>query len=112
MLDTLYDSRRFRTLSVLDGGNRQALGIEVATSIPSQRAIRMMNQLIELHGRPKALRLDDGTELTSYALAEWELTLRLEGVSLALRYLLSPASERREQRQDQHELAPESAGGL
>jgi putative transposase len=35
MHDTLYDSRRFRTLNVLDDGNRQALGIEVATSIPA-----------------------------------------------------------------------------
>jgi len=71
MHDTLYDGRRFRTLNVLDDGNRQALGIEVATSIPSQRAIRVMNQLIELHGKPDALRLDNGTELTSHAFVEW-----------------------------------------
>jgi putative transposase len=71
MHDALYDGRRFRTLNVLDDGNRQALGIEVATSIPSQRAIRVMNQLIELHGRPEALRLDNGTELTSHAFVDW-----------------------------------------
>ena len=69
--DALYDGRRFRTLNVLDDGNRQALGIEVATSIPSLRAIRVMNQLIELHGRPKALRLDNGSELTSHAFTDW-----------------------------------------
>ena len=50
--DELYDGRRFRTLNVLDDGNREALGIEVATSIPSRRAIRFMDQLIELHGSP------------------------------------------------------------
>ena len=71
MRDTLYDSRRFRTLNVLDDGNRQALGIEVATSIPSLRAIRVMNQLIELHRKPEALRLDNGTELTSHAFVDW-----------------------------------------
>jgi putative transposase len=71
MHDALYDGRRFRTLNVLDDGNRQALGIEIATSIPSQRAIRVMNQLIELHGRPEALRLDNGTELTSHAFVDW-----------------------------------------
>ena len=69
--DALYDGRRFRTLNVLDDGNRQALGIEVATSIPSLRAIRVMNQLIELHGRPRALRLDNGSELTSHAFTDW-----------------------------------------
>jgi putative transposase len=80
MHDTLYDSRRFRTLNVLDDGNRQALGIEVGTSIPSQRAIRVMEQLIELHGKPAALRLDNGTELTSHAFVDWakerEIALR------------------------------------
>jgi putative transposase len=65
--DALYDGRRFRTLNVLDDGNREGLGIEVATSIPSQRAIRVMEQLIELHGKPDALRLDTGSELTSHA---------------------------------------------
>ncbi len=71
MHDTLYDSRRFRTLNALDDGNRQGLGIEVATSIPSQRAIRVMKQLIELHGKPEAMRLDNGTELTSHAFVDW-----------------------------------------
>ena len=47
MHDTLYDGRRLRTLNVLDDGNRQALGIEITSSIPSQRAIRVTNQLIE-----------------------------------------------------------------
>ena len=34
MSDALYDSRRFRTLNVLDEGNREALVVEVATSLP------------------------------------------------------------------------------
>ena len=71
MHDALYDGRRFRTLNVLDDGNREGLGIEVATSIPSQRAIRFMEQLIELHGKPDALRLDNGSELTSHVFVDW-----------------------------------------
>lgn len=71
MHDALYDGQRFRTSNVLDDGNRQALGIGVATSILSQRANRVMNQLIELHGRPATLRLDNGSELTSHALVDW-----------------------------------------
>jgi putative transposase len=43
------------------------LGIEVAHSIPSLRVIRVMEQLIELHGKPRALRLDNGPELTAIA---------------------------------------------
>jgi putative transposase len=58
MADTLYGRRAFRTLNVIDEGNREVLGIEVATSIPSLRVIRVTEQLIELHGKPKAIRMD------------------------------------------------------
>ena len=71
MADALYGGRAFRTFNVIDEGNRQVLGIEVATSIPSLRVIRVMEQLIELHGKPAALRLDNGSELTSIAFTEW-----------------------------------------
>ena len=33
----LYNGRRFRTLNVLDEGNREGLAIEVGTSIPAPR---------------------------------------------------------------------------
>ena len=71
MADALYGGRAFRTLNLIDEGNRQVLGIEVAHSIPSLRVIRVMEQLIELHGKPRALRLDNGPELTSVAFTEW-----------------------------------------
>jgi hypothetical protein len=47
MADALYGGRAFRTLNLIDEGNRQVLGIEVAHSIPSLRVIRVMEQLIE-----------------------------------------------------------------
>jgi putative transposase len=77
MHDTLYDSRR---LHAERARRRQSpgLGIEVATSIPSQRAIRVMKQLIELYGKPKALRLDNGTELTSHAFVDWAKEQEIE----------------------------------
>jgi putative transposase len=71
MADALYGWRPFRTLNVMDEGNREALDIEVATSIPARRVIRVMQRLIELFGKPKALRLDNGSELTSTAFTDW-----------------------------------------
>jgi putative transposase len=71
MHDALYGGRRFRTLNVLDEGNREGLAIEVGTSIPATRVIRILGQLIALYGRPDRLRLDNGPELTSQALTEW-----------------------------------------
>ncbi len=68
-LDPAVDHERVRGL--IDEGNRQVLGIEVAHSIPSLRVIRVVEQLIEMHGKPKALRLDNGPELTAIAFTEW-----------------------------------------
>lgn len=78
MADTLYSRRSFRTFNVIDEGNREVLGIEVAHSIPSLRVIRVMEQLIELYGKPQALRLDNGSELTSIAFTEWCSEQRIE----------------------------------
>jgi putative transposase len=78
MADTLYGGRVYRTLNFIDGGNRQVLGIEISTSIPSLRVIRVMEQLIEMHGKPNALRLDNGPELTSVAFTEWCASRNIE----------------------------------
>jgi putative transposase len=71
MSDTLYDGRRFRTLNVLDEGNREALAVEVATSLPGARVVSVLEQLVAIHGAPRALRCDNGPELVSEALREW-----------------------------------------
>jgi putative transposase len=65
MHDALYGGRRFRTFNVLDEANREALAIEVGVSIPAARVIRVLEQLIEVCGRPAAFRLDNGPELTA-----------------------------------------------
>ena len=71
MQDALYGGRPFRTLNVLDEANREALAIEIGVSIPAARVIRVLEQLVILHGKPQALRLDNGPELTSQVFAEW-----------------------------------------
>ena len=80
MFDSLYSGRAVRTLNVLDEANRGALGIDVATSIPAGRVIRFLEQLIEIHGHPEAIRCDNGPELTSFAFTQWckdnSITLR------------------------------------
>jgi putative transposase len=71
MHDALHDGRRFRTLNVIDEANREALAIEIGTSIPSGRLIRTMDRLIEWYGHPGAIRLDNGPEMTSHDFVEW-----------------------------------------
>lgn len=71
MADALWSGRRFRTFNVLDEFNREALRIEVDTSLPAARVVRALNELIELRGKPRRLRLDNGPELVSQILAQW-----------------------------------------
>ncbi len=71
MRDTLYDGRVFRTLNVLDQGNRECLAIEVGLSLPSRRVIALLEQLIALHGAPTALRMDNGPEFLALRLSDW-----------------------------------------
>ena len=71
MADALYGGRKFRTLNVLDEGNREALAIEVACAIPSVRVIRVLEELVALYGAPAALRMDNGPELTSEVFLAW-----------------------------------------
>ena len=71
MRDTLYSGRVFRTLNVIDEANRGALGIDVAVSIPATRVTSFLAQMIDLHGRPSAIRCDNGPELTSQTFTDW-----------------------------------------
>ncbi len=71
MTDTLYDGRRFRTVNVIDEGNREALAIEVSPSLPSVRVMAVLDELIAQHGTPRAIRCDNGPEFTSSTLDTW-----------------------------------------
>jgi putative transposase len=71
MHDTLYCGKRLRSLNVIDEGKRECLAIEVDTSLPAERIIRVLEQLKEQRGLPEQIRLDDGPELISDAFATW-----------------------------------------
>lgn len=71
MADRLEDGRQFRLLNVLDDFNREGLGIEVDFSLPAERVIRSLNQIIEWRGKPMAIRVDNGPEYVSGKLMEW-----------------------------------------
>ncbi|WP_187147107.1 IS3 family transposase [Psychrobacter arcticus] len=73
MHDALTDGRAFRLFNVIDDYNREALTVEIDFSLPAQRVIRSLNQLIECRGRPDQLRCDNGPEYISNALKDWAL---------------------------------------
>lgn len=71
MSDALMSGQKFRTFNVLDDFNREALAIEIDTSLPAARVVRVLEQVSAWRGYPARLRLDNGPELISVALADW-----------------------------------------
>jgi putative transposase len=71
MHDSLEDGRAYRLFNVIDDFNREGLGIEVEFSLPAQRVIRSLDQLIEWRGKPRTIRCDNGPEYCSAELNEW-----------------------------------------
>jgi putative transposase len=69
--DELASGRKFRTLNLMDGYTREALAIEVDTSLPGLRVVRVLERLREMHGTPTAIQVDNGTEFTSRAVDQW-----------------------------------------
>lgn len=71
MSDSLVDGRKFRLFNVIDDFNRESLAIEVDTSLPSLRVIRVLEKLIAQRGAPANIRCDNGPEFISHKLEEW-----------------------------------------
>jgi putative transposase len=71
MSDSLVDGRRFRLLNIIDDYNRESLWIEVDTSLPSLRVIRVLERLLEMRGKPNRIRVDNGPEFVSDRLQLW-----------------------------------------
>ena len=71
MSDTLNGGRRFRTVNVLDEGVREGLAIEIDTSLPAERVVRVLEQVVSWRGQPQALRLDNGPELIAERFMTW-----------------------------------------
>lgn len=71
MTDRLTDGRKFRLLNIIDDFNRESLAIEVNTSLPSLRVIRVLERLVSQRGKPANIRCDNGPEFISHKLEEW-----------------------------------------
>lgn len=71
MHDQLSNGRGIRLFNVIDDFNREALGIDVDFSLPSERVIRSLGQIISWRGSPSVIRCDNGPEYISAALQSW-----------------------------------------
>ncbi len=68
--DALASGRRIRLLTVVDLCTREALAIEVDTSLPGERVVRVLERIAQTRGRPTQVVLDNGPELTGKAVGQ------------------------------------------
>lgn len=47
------------------------IDIEIDASLPAARIIRALNELVEVRGAPRPIRMDNGPEFVAHALAQW-----------------------------------------
>ena len=84
MSDSLSTGRAIRTLNILDDYNREALWIEVDTSLPAERVIRVLENLLLWRAAPKQIRMDNGPELISQRLECWAKEKHIELLHIQL----------------------------
>lgn len=82
MSDALACGRRFRTFNVVDDFNREALHIEVDTSITSLRLVRIFERLRDSRGLPQVLRTDNGPEFLGEIFTSWA-----KSAGMAIQYI-------------------------
>jgi putative transposase len=78
MSDSLSNGRAIRTLNIMDDYNREALWIEVDTSLPAERVVRVLESLLLWRASPKQIRMDNGPELISKRLENWAQEKQIE----------------------------------
>jgi putative transposase len=71
VFDACANGQQLKCLTVIDEFTRESLAIDVAGSIRSTRVIEVLEKLISVHGAPKYLRSDNGSEFLSRAILRW-----------------------------------------
>ena len=72
VLDTLADGRKVRVLNVIDDFTREAIGLEIDSSIPGLRVAHVLERTGLIRGKvAESIVCDNGPEFTSMALSRW-----------------------------------------
>jgi putative transposase len=71
VFDACANGQQLKCLTVIDEFTRECLAIDVAGSIRSARVIEVLAKLVSVHGAPRYLRSDNGSEFLSRAILKW-----------------------------------------
>jgi transposase InsO family protein len=69
--DETTDGKTLRCLTVIDEYTRRALWIECARHLTSVDVVRVLEQLVELHGKPTTVKSDNGPEFVAQKVQDW-----------------------------------------
>ena len=65
MHDQLADGSSFLVFNLIDDFNREALSMKIDLSLPSERVVRALDQVIEWCGKPQEIRSNNGPDFIS-----------------------------------------------
>jgi len=71
VMDALANGRRIKCLTVVDDFSRECMDIAVGYGMGGQYVARVLDQVGQFRGYPKAIRTDQGPEFTSRAFMAW-----------------------------------------
>ncbi len=69
--DWTAEGRAMKLLTVVDDCTKQCLWIEADSSITGESVSRILDDIVELRGRPEAIHTDNGPEFAGVALDKW-----------------------------------------
>jgi putative transposase len=71
MSDALVGGRKLRILNVMDDCTRESLAAWCDYSIPGEKVVDVLQQIIEERGKPQQIRVDNGPEFTGKVFTKW-----------------------------------------
>jgi putative transposase len=71
MHDSLESGRQIRAFNIIDPFNRVCKGMFINHSMPASRVIDLLQRAIDVHGKPAAIRSDNGPEFISKKFQLW-----------------------------------------
>lgn len=69
--DQLAGGGKFRILTVVDVYTREALAVEAGVKLKGEHVVDVLNRLARLHGAPKYVFVDNGSEFTGRLMDMW-----------------------------------------
>jgi putative transposase len=69
--DSLFNGRRFRSLTIVDNYSRECLAIEAGQSLMGAEVVTVVERLVKERGRPDRIQTDNGSEFISRVLDKW-----------------------------------------